>query len=64
MGSERAVLTEVIIHRLAELRRKGEIEQFDAFVRELKRRNKHEDVDRVVQFAERLAELPCDSKET
>lgn len=55
MGAERAVLTEAVIHRLAELRRTGQDAKFDEMVRELRLRNKADDVERVVELAERVA---------
>lgn len=55
MGAEVAALTVHVIHRLADLRRAGEDAKFDEMVRELRKRNKADDVERVVQLAERLA---------
>lgn len=55
MGAERAVLTEAVIYRLADLRRTGQDAKFDEMVRELRLRNKADDVERVVELAERVA---------
>lgn len=63
MGAERAALTQFVIQRLADLRRTGEDAKFDEMVRELRLRNKADDVERVVQLAERLAGFDANDAE-
>jgi hypothetical protein len=62
MGAEVAALTIHVIHRLANLRRAGEDAKFDEMVQELRKRNKADDVERVVQLAERLAGFSNDTE--